>query len=185
MWWRRIKKITFQMGKENNTNQAYIKRRFNWYQVLCTSVGRSKKPWRTIKVDILVEQSRLWVYQTPLLCRSVTITRFFKYMFRAHTSKTTNQKTLSYDVGVRNRNMYLKVPIPYSHVVWEGENYLFHERFLCNIFNPICFHKVRWFEKVQASYSIYGSCVTHLNLSVFVSAHHQYILQIQHHPLFL
>jgi hypothetical protein len=23
------KKITFQMGKENNTNQAYIKRRFN------------------------------------------------------------------------------------------------------------------------------------------------------------
>jgi hypothetical protein len=29
MWWRRIKKITFQMGKENNTNQAYIKRRFD------------------------------------------------------------------------------------------------------------------------------------------------------------
>ena len=31
------------MGKENNTNQTYI------------------------KVDILVEQSRFWVYQTPLV----------------------------------------------------------------------------------------------------------------------
>ena len=129
------------MGKENNTNQTYIKRRFILYQVLFTSVGRSRKPWRTIKVDILVEQFRFWVYQTPLLYRSVTIMRFYKYMFRAHTSKTTNQKTLSFDVGVRNRNMYLKVPIPKSHVVWEGENYLFHERFLCNKFNPFAFIK--------------------------------------------
>jgi hypothetical protein len=38
-------------------------------------------------------------------------------MFRAHTSKTTNQKTLPYNVGVRNRNMYLKVPIPYSNTL--------------------------------------------------------------------
>ena len=133
MWWRRIKKITFQMGKENNTNQAYIKRRFNWYQVLCTSVGRSKKPWRTIKVDILVEQSRFWVYQTPLLCRSVMITRFFKYMFRAHTSKTTNQKT------------HMMLEYKTETCIWKSQ-----------------YQKVMWSEKVRITCSMKGSCATNL-----------------------
>ena len=44
--------------------------------------------------------------------------------------------------------------------------------------NPICFHKVRWFEKVQTTYSINSSCVTHLNLPIFVNAHNQYIFKI-------
>ena len=146
-------------------------------QALCTFIGRSWKARRTIELIYWLNYDYFSpgfesIKPHPL----ITIVKFLSTCFVFILTKATNQKTLSYDVGVRNRNMYLKVPIPYSHVVWEGENYLFHERYLCNIFNPIiCFHKVRWFEKVLASYSINGSCVTDLNLQIFVNAHHQFI----------
>jgi hypothetical protein len=133
------------MGKENNTNQTYIKRRFIWYQVLCTSVGRSRKPWGTIKVDIVVEQSRFWVYQTPLHSfmnyRSVKIMRFFKYMFRAHTSKTTNQKT----------HMILEYKT--ETCIWKSQ-----------------YHKVMWSEKVRITCSMKGSCATYLTLFAFIKS---------------
>ena len=130
------------MGKENNTNQTYIKRRFILYQVLFTSVGMSRKPWRTIKVDILVEQSRFWVYQTPLLIGLLRSWGFISTCFVLILQKQPIRKLY-----------HMMLEYETETCIWKSQ-----------------YHKVMWSEKVRITCSMKGSCATYLTLFAFIKS---------------